>query len=103
MVMYPHTATVSILGASTKDGNGNFTTAAGSDFDVKCRLELNSSNKFLQMADGKRVDFSAILYMPIGTNIPAGAKIKVVDNGTTLIDTTVKQFFKGQLNQKVWL
>lgn len=101
--MYPHKATVTLPGTSVKDANGNWQSSGETTTVSDCRLEPNTSNKFLALSDGKRIDYAAILYMPIGVTIPAGAKVKVEHGSTVLIETTVKHFHQGQLNQKVWL
>lgn len=101
--MYPHKATVTLPGTSVKDDSGNWQSSGETTVVSDCRLEPNTSNKFLALSDGKRIDYAAILYMPIGSTIPAGAKVKVEHGATVLIETTVKHFHPGQLNQKVWL
>lgn len=103
MVMYPHIATATMPGTSIKNASGNWESSGESSIVSECRLEPNSSNKFLALTDGKKIDYAAIIYMPLGEIIPAGAKMKVMHGQNVLIETIVKHFHQGQLNQKVWL
>jgi hypothetical protein len=102
---YPHIATISVAGNSTKDGNGDFVAGPVTQTTYKCRAEVLRGGGFVQMADGTRADFSWLVYMaPITGIIQAGSKIQVRDNdGNFITQGTVVRFLKSDFNCRTWL
>jgi hypothetical protein len=98
---YPHTIIASIVpGTTSRDENGNWQPDASADITYQCRYEPAGGNAFFEMADGQRVNYSGIIYMPVSVDdIPVGTKVTV----TGILTETVKRFSRGQLNARAWI
>lgn len=104
---YPHSMNVTLQnGNSTQDDNGNWMVPTNEITmnNLPCRAEPNS-NSFITLADGSKYSFAFKVYMPIpDDDIPVGADILITDANAQVVATgKVKQFFRGQLNCRLWL
>jgi hypothetical protein len=100
---YPHILKFTPAGDSTRDTDGNWIPGAdASEVQLQCRAEPEAIGAYLVGADSKRIDYSWIVYMPLGSTVEEGVSV-TIDTGATEITDTVKRFHKGQLNARVWL
>lgn len=100
---YPHTISITTTAAATKT-NGNWTTGGESTSDRTGRYEPNSGNEFVTTADGQRIAYDGIVYMPLPqADIAPGSKVVVKNGATVLSQGTVKKFSRGQQNARLWL
>jgi hypothetical protein len=99
---YPHTLTTTILSAdAVQDGNGNWVQPAIEPTTISqaCRAEPNG-NSFITLMDGSKYSYAFVVYMPLSApDIPSDATVTI----TGVITATVKQFYRGQLNCRLWL
>jgi hypothetical protein len=103
---YPHMIWFTTTTDATLDDNGDWISSAGeSVLKVKCRAESSTGDGYLTGSDGKRIDYSWIVYLPLDTPlVKIGSNVSVYDGTDVLIDKdTVKRYSKGQLNVRVWL
>lgn len=102
---YPDILTATIVGPSTDDGNGNPVPGASTTREEKSRAEIpNRQFKFIVDNDGESIPVNYIIYMPFGVApIPKGTQIQVTRNGYLYCEGTVKEFYNGQLNTRIWL
>lgn len=107
VTQYPHMLWVTVNTNATKDGNGDWIPGSpGTLLKLKCRAESSSGNGYLTGSDGKRIDYSWVVYLPLdqATLIPTGSPVSIYDGDTLILEKdTVKRFSKGQLNIRVWL
>lgn len=106
VVQYPHTASFVTPGTdATQDANGNW--VPGSDevtTTLKCRAESASNNGYIASTDGTKIDYSWIVYLPLGANaVKVGTNVTVTWGAETILTDTVKRFSRGQLNCRLWL
>ena len=102
---YPHILYATAVTDSVQDSEGNWIPGTSSTITKVCRAEPSSNLKsFVIGTDGQHLDYSWIVYMPLSTEIyQAGTKVEVKNNGATIVNDTIKQFHKGQLNMRLWL
>jgi hypothetical protein len=100
---YPHILKFTPAGDSTRDTDGNWVPGtAGSEVQLQCRAEPEGIGSYLVGSESKRIDYSWIVYMPLGSSVEEGAEV-TIDTGAAEITDTVKRFHEGQLNARVWL
>lgn len=100
---YPHTVVISAT-SSIKNASGNWVSTPGTAVEKSCRFEPNSGTGKVATADGKMIDYSGIIYMPLPVNALApGTPVDVLSGATVLLHSTVKRFNAGQLNARIWL
>lgn len=102
VTQYPHTITVTILTANAvRDALGNWIQPAvePAEYQVECRAEPNG-NRMVVLADGSMIQVAFIVYLPLtAPDIPADTLVSI-SNGAK---GKVKQFYRGQLNCRLWL
>lgn len=70
----------------------------------RCRDEAATKGDFTTTTDGEKVSFSWIVYAPLSTpDILFGKTVRVTDGETVRAIGTVKRFYRGQLNCRIWL
>lgn len=106
---YPHTVIVYQAPDASQNSQGDW-DIYGSQIAIEKegRHEPVSGSKgdaTVKGQDGTQVRISGIVYMPLSYEpITVGAKVKVLnDRGEELINDTVKQFYRGQLNMRIWV
>lgn len=101
---YLHTITVTTSYAGVKDGNGNWTPIGDITQQLSGRFEPNNTNGFVTAADGSRINYDGIVYLPLPqATLAPGAKVEVKNGAEVLLKGTVKRFSAGQLNARIWL
>jgi hypothetical protein len=106
VVQYPHTLTAKIIGPGTKDAMGNPIPGTETSRVQKCRAEApNVKTEPIKNNDGESLAFSWIVYMPFGVaKLAEGTEVSITDKDGSLFCTgTVKRFYNGQLNTRLWL
>lgn len=99
---YPDILTYQLQEPGTFDSNGNpIAGGLGEVIELQCRAEAASGPGIIKTVDGEAINYSWIIYMPLGQvdNIPIGTQVTI---GGKLKDT-VKRFYSGQLNARIWL
>lgn len=103
VVQYPHIIEITSVSGQTKV-NGNWTTGTPSTNTTNGRYEPKSGNGTVVGADGERINYDGIVYLPLPqTAVAPGAKVVVKDGAAVLLQSTVKRFSAGQLNARIWL
>ena len=109
MVQYPDTISFSDAANGGQDGNGNWVAGnAGDVVETDCRYEPKSGNGFVTTADGERVSYSGVVYLPLHTPyIKEGSSITVTIKRPGEEDSVLKEkvlrFSRGQFNCRCWL
>jgi hypothetical protein len=105
VIQYPHTGKAYKGTESVKGSDGNWTQGSlNSELETICRVEPAKANQYINGADGKRITFTSIVYMPIPELvIIPGMLFEVWEGERLIVKEPVKQFSKGQLNARVWL
>lgn len=100
---YPHTIEVYITTGSTKTA-GNWSPGTATLRQTAGRYEPKSGNGTIEAADGSRINYDGIVYLPLPQQAVApGAKVVVKNGAEVLLQSTVKRFSAGQLNARIWL
>lgn len=69
-----------------------------------CRAEPAGPNGFVITPDGTRIDAAWVVYFPHSVaRISLGVALEIYQDEELIITDTVKQFYRGQLNARVWL
>ncbi len=105
VIQYPHILKSTSVNAGTIDDNGDYVPGTGNtETEQPCRAESSDGNGYLNMPDGKRTDYSWIVYLPQdAARVLTGTKAVVMDGLETILTDTVKRFSRGQLNCRIWL
>ena len=105
LVQYPDVLSASSVATdSVRDANGNWVTPDSSLITQKCRVEANTRGQKLTTADGTAIQFDWLVYMPFSAGeVAAGSPVSITRDGQTVATGTVKRFFRGQLNSRLWL
>lgn len=109
ITQYPDILTYQVQDAGTFDNDGNpIAGGLGDVVELKCRAEVSSGNGIVKNVDGETINYSWIIYLPLGqeggNSIPVGTKVNVVsDRQSVFLTDTVKRFWPGQLNARIWL
>lgn len=106
---YPHILKLSTVQASsTRNAEGDWVTSLpqeGAD-EIKCRYETADKDKsgFVVSESGTRVEYDAIIYMPLpAPMILIGTAIRILNNGVEIAKGTVKHFHPAQMNARIWM
>lgn len=103
VTQYPHTIEITTVSGATKT-NGNWSAGVDSLAITSGRYEPKSGNGTVLTADGERINYDGIVYLPLPQSIVVpGAKVVVKNGATVLLQSTVKRFSAGQLNARIWL
>jgi hypothetical protein len=101
---YPHTISITTQAQATRNGSGNWVPGSSSTVEKACRYEPRSGNGFIQDADGQRIYYDGIVYLPLPqTTLAPGVTVEIKNGAEVLSKSTVKRFSAGQLNARVWL
>ena len=108
VVQYPHILKFSIVtgGSEEIDENGDTVIVPGATttIEVKCRFEPNGSGEQIPSADGLKLDYSWIVYMPLGQpEIPEGIDVTGYLNERLIASGNVKRFNEGTMNAMAWV
>ncbi len=105
VLQYPDILTAIIIGPTTDDGDGNPIPGGGTTRTEKCRGETpNTQAKFITNIDGESIPVSFVIYMPYGVvPIAEGTQVEITRRGYLYCKGTVKRFYNGQLNTRIWL
>lgn len=105
MVQYPHTLKTLTVGTDATYVNGTWIAGTpAAEIEEPCRAESSTGDGYLTQADGKRIDFSWVVYFPLSvTKKGIGEKIKIFDGEELIVTDSVKRFSRGQLNARAWL
>lgn len=107
VAQYPYKLELSNLsGEPQRDENGDYVEATESFTEIgNCRDEAGAPGQFTTTTDGQQISFSWIVYLPkTAPDIAYGKTVRVTDgNGNVRAYGTVKRFYRGQLNCRLWL
>mgnify|MGYP003512555468 FL=1 len=104
VTQYPHTITVKTSYEAAKNGSGNWVPGGEITQQLTGRFEPNSGNGFVTAADGQKINYDGIVYLPLPqATLAPGAKVEVKNGAEVLLKSTIKRFSAGQLNARVWL
>ena len=109
-MQYPHFMFVKISGGeSVQDGDGNWTTSAGTwGLHTVCREETNGKGSAINGPDGKALVYSSLVNLPRGTvRIQEETEVLITETndpaGTVRIKGQVQKFDNGQLHARIWI
>jgi hypothetical protein len=102
---YPHVMTLAPLASSTMDENGDWQTTEAATTELNCRYEVNTKNSFIVGADGTRIDYAGVVYIPLPVDeLKNGTSLMIVNQESEIVAKgIIKKFSRGQLNARVWL
>lgn len=108
VTQYPDTISFAIPAEATLSSGEWTPGGAGSTVQAQGRYESASGSAMVTVADGKRVSYSGIVYLPITAPIiPEGTDVTIVEKRPGIADKTFKQtvlrFHRGQLNTRIWV
>jgi hypothetical protein len=109
-MQYPDTISFS----SSADATYNETTgvwtpgASGTATTANCRYEASGGNGMIVVADGTRINFSGIVYLPKDAPIiKTGSQVTITEKRPGLADNVMKEkvlrFHRGQMNTRIWV
>lgn len=103
---YPHQLVATPFNdSSLNEDTGNW--VAGSlrpPVVTKCRAESSDGNGFINSAGGTRIDYSCVVYLPPNVDrLKEGTPVEVFDGSELIFKDTVKRFWRGELNARIWL
>lgn len=100
LTQYPDSIIVYWHDEPTMGASGDFTAGASGSNTFDCRAEINTKAGKIMGSDGKLIDFTQMIYMPLTTvEIPVDADYLL--NGS--VSGKVKRASNGQLNSRLWL
>nr|WP_319268320.1 hypothetical protein [uncultured Draconibacterium sp.] len=104
-MQYPDTITITRKPEYTQDANLNFKTVGeGTPFTNECRAEVAGSDPTIPGADGKKVEYSWIVYMPKQTEkFDYGCKLELTLADGSVYKSSLKQQKNGQFNTRLWV
>jgi len=108
-VQYPDIISFSYSGEGTIGTTGNWTAGSnGSVITGSCRYESSGGNGYIVVADGTRISYSGIIYMPGDVQmIKQGSKVTVTEQREGQADNVmvvkVLRFHRGQFNARIWV
>lgn len=105
---YPHILKFDIVtgGGEESDENGDTLIVPGATttIEVKCRFEPNADGQVIVSADGAKLEFGWIVYMPLDQNsVESGTVIRGYNGEDLIAEGAVKRFSEGQLNARLWV
>lgn len=109
IIQYPHILRFDIVtgGVEEIDENGDTVIVPGqaTTIEVKCRFEPNADGQVIVSADGAKLEFGWIVYMPLDQIVvESGIMIRGYTGDDQLIaEGDVKRYSKGQLNARLWV
>jgi hypothetical protein len=108
IIQYPHILKFDIVtgGSEVNDENSDTLIVPGqtTTIEVKCRFEPNADGELIVSADGAKLDFGWIVYMPLDqVEIESGTVIRGYNGDDLIAEGDVKRYNKGQLNARAWV
>jgi len=101
---YPHTIVLTIPSGTVKDGNGNYAVGTPTITSLSGRYEPSSGNGTVEAADGTRINYSGICYLPLPSgSLKPGTPVTVKNGSAVLLQGKILRFSMGQLNARIWL
>jgi len=106
-IQYPHIMNVSFAAqASIKNENGDWVKPNGNEGlnNLRCRVEPNSKGSYTSGEDGKKIEFSSLIYIEgkIQT-IPTGSAIRVYDGEVVILETSSLKFSRDSFHSRLWV
>jgi hypothetical protein len=106
-MQYTDTVKITATTPAARDAQGNYSLAASTTTELKGRWEVGvreGSDAFVPVVDGKRIEYSGVVYLPRHTpHPPLGAKVEVYEGLRMVAKGTVKYFSTGKFNCRLWL
>lgn len=104
ITQYPHTLKYTIVSGAAQDGSGNWTSGTPTEVSTSCRFEPETKTVFVEAADGKQVQITGNIYLPLpAITIQPGTNIEVLNGATVISRGKAQRHSAGQLNQRLWL
>lgn len=90
------------------DDSGDWVKGSpGTPIQGKCRYETTSGSGLIRVADGSRVNYSGIVYLPGDSpEVLEGTVIQVSTNRngqSQVLKDRVLRFFRGHFNARIWI
>ena len=109
MTQYPHFLFVRSLTAATQNDSGEWT--GGSDswvFHSVCREQTNGKGTSINAADGRSLEFSSVVHLPLEAGrIKEGTEVLVTEGENTTDQLRIQgqalKFDSGQLHGRLWV
>ena len=103
-MQYPDKITITRKPEYAQDANGNFKPVGeGTAFTSSCRAEVAGDYPTIPGADGQKVAYSWIVYMPkTAENFAFGCNV-VITKGGKDFKSSLKQQYNGQFNTRLWV
>ncbi|WP_231464684.1 hypothetical protein [Pedobacter sp. Leaf132] len=106
-IQYPHIMNVSFAAqASIKNENGDWLKPNGTSElnNLRCRVEPNSKGSYTNGQDGKKIEFSSLIFIEgrIET-IPIGSEIKVLEGEEVILETSSLKFSRDFFHSRLWV
>jgi hypothetical protein len=104
ITQYPHTINLTTNADSTQDSDGNWTPGSTTTVSKSCRAEPSGGNGYVRAADGERINFNWIVYLPLPQDkVKEGTLVTIFDGAEQIARDKVLRFSRGQLNARIWL
>lgn len=103
-MQYPDNIQIALSSGLEPDDNGNFQAPEESTpFSSVCRAEVAGDNPSIVGADGNKIEYSWIVYMPkTAENFDFGCSV-VITKGGKEFKGSLKQQYNGQFNTRIWI
>lgn len=103
-MQYPDTIEITKAPEFVQDEDHNFKPSGeGTVVSLECRAEVAGNNPVITGADGNKVEYSWIVYMPLTSEeFHFGDEVKITKGGREF-SSTVKQQYNGQFNTRIWV
>ncbi|RZJ88732.1 MAG: hypothetical protein EOO20_12840 [Chryseobacterium sp.] len=93
-------------GSAEKDENGDW-TGGSNQIQVnypKCREQPNSKGSYVDGPDGKKIEFSSLVFVNGKIeNVPVGSVIEVFDGTKSILNGTVLKFSSNVYHSRIWV
>lgn len=100
---YPHIIKLTTSTDAAQDNSGNWSPGVEGTIEKQCRAEINDGG-YITATDGRRIDFSWVVYLPLPMDkVKEGSRIELFEGSEKIATDTVKRFYRGQLNARIWL
>ena len=104
ITQYPHTLKYTTVTGAAQDSSLNWTSGTPTTVETPCRFEPETRTVIIEAADGKQVQVTGNVFMPLpAISIQPGTAIEVLNGATVLSKGKVQRHSAGQLNQRIWL
>ncbi|WP_372932437.1 hypothetical protein [Mariniphaga sediminis] len=102
---YPDTVIVAKEPEYMQGEKGYFSTGAEPiTFDSECRAEPAGSNPVIRGDDGNDILYSWLVYLPKSSQVFAfGDKVKLTKADGSIYESSLKRFYNGQFNTRLWV